>query len=282
MPMVPTIRLTVPTFNSATTLDDTLLSLRRQRRRALEVVVVDSGSTDGTLEICERWGVRVRYFPPGNMYAAINAGLKDSGTTWVGYINSDDLLYPESCERMTRLGERTRADIIYGSVDRLDPGGRYLYSFDPAEPHQLLAIMRRGMSGGIYQQASLYRTEVFKSLGGFSETYKYCADLDFFARAVAGSLRFARVKRPPLAALRLSRSQLSRTHWEEMEAEHRDIAQRLRSGKTWRDGLTDAAWQLANTGNYLGRWLRYYQLSGKFCFTRSMALCEERDESSNL
>jgi GT2 family glycosyltransferase len=206
------------------------------------------------------------------MYAAINVGLLDAATAWVGYLNSDDLVYPDCCARLTRLGQQTQAHVVYGSADRIDPAGRFLYSFDPAPPSQLLPIMRWGVAGGINQPGSLFRSESLRELGGFDENYKYSSDFDLFVRAMTHSLRFARLGRPPIAAFRLSPSQLSRTCWKEMGAERRSIVNRLHSERRWTDGLAHYAWQLSNTVNYGVRWLRYYQLSGKLRLVRSMAL----------
>ena len=53
------------TLNSAPTLEFTLLSLLSQRDIPIEVIVADSGSSDGTLEICRRWSVKIIYAEPG-------------------------------------------------------------------------------------------------------------------------------------------------------------------------------------------------------------------------
>ena len=68
----PTITYVIPTLNSASTLDMTLFSLKSQRDINLEILVVDSGSTDKTLEICKKWNIKSIYVEAGNMYKAIN------------------------------------------------------------------------------------------------------------------------------------------------------------------------------------------------------------------
>ena len=90
------IGVVVPTMNSASTLQWTLCSLRSQRDITLDVIVADSGSQDGTVDICKAWGVPTIYVPPGNMYRAINAGLRVMESDWVTYLNSDDIVYPDS------------------------------------------------------------------------------------------------------------------------------------------------------------------------------------------
>ena len=87
----------IPTLNSSRTLEETLMSLLRQRNCQVKVIVADSGSTDGTLDICRRWGVPSIYVRPGNMYQAINEGLEQCSTDWLAYLNSDDMLYNQWC-----------------------------------------------------------------------------------------------------------------------------------------------------------------------------------------
>src|SRR5438874_3929530 len=99
------IGVVVPTLNSRATLAWTLCALRSQRDVNVELIVADSGSEDGTLDICRNFGVRTIYATPGNMYRAINSGLQQMNTEWVTYLNSDDLVYPSSYARLIALGE---------------------------------------------------------------------------------------------------------------------------------------------------------------------------------
>src|SRR5580692_7524609 len=78
----------VPTLNSAATLDWTLMSLTAAGD--IRVIVADSFSTDETPQVCRRWNVELINVPAGNMYKAINAGLRLATTEWLAYVNSDD------------------------------------------------------------------------------------------------------------------------------------------------------------------------------------------------
>src|SRR5215471_7494468 len=113
----PQIGVVVPTLNSASTLQWTLCSLRSQRNVTQEIVVADSGSNDGTPDICKGWGIKTIYVPPGNMYRAINAGLSQIESEWVTYLNSDDIVYPDSYARLVACGEQQGASLVYGDCD---------------------------------------------------------------------------------------------------------------------------------------------------------------------
>ena len=114
------ITCAVPTLNSAKTLGATLLSLRSQQPVNVEIVVVDSGSTDRTLEICRHFGVPVLFDDPNNIYRAINKGLNRADSEWLAYLNSDDWIYPGSYANLMALGESAGADIVYGNCDYAD------------------------------------------------------------------------------------------------------------------------------------------------------------------
>jgi glycosyltransferase involved in cell wall biosynthesis len=192
------ISCVVPTLNSAATLDTTLLSLRSQRREPVNIVVVDSGSTDGTLDICQRWAVPVMYAPPGNMYQAINVGLRQCATEWITYLNSDDWVYADSYQRLIDRGVAAGADFVYGSHDFVDEQGRFMCSMGTVQPQHILALFRAGELGFI-QPAVIYRRQAYQRLNGFDEAYRLCADGDFFIRAALSGARFARLAGSPVA-----------------------------------------------------------------------------------
>ncbi len=159
------IGVVVPTLNSAATLTWTLCSLRSQRDVTLEIIIADSGSTDGTADICKFWDVRTIYVPPGNMYRAINTGLRQLDAEWVTYLNSDDSVYPDSYSRLVARGEEQHASFVYADCDFVDYEGRFLFVMKSPAPHRLPGLVRlsplfRGRVG-FGQPAAVYRKTVF-------------------------------------------------------------------------------------------------------------------------
>jgi glycosyltransferase involved in cell wall biosynthesis len=254
-----TIGVVVPTLNCASFLADTLSSIRRVPHIG-QVVIADSGSTDGTLDIARAANVEVFSDAPPGLYRALNAGFSRLTTRWVTYINGDDLLQPSGMERLFSL--RDGHDVLYGPVDFITGEGVFIHCWHSAPPRDLLPLFRSGVSP-LLQQGTLFRRDLFDGLGGFCERWQFVADADFWWRAAESGARFHRSTHPPVASFRMHSAQLSQVYKRRMADEHREMVRshgchpsRLRS--CWAISRYRAAhWQ-----NYLARALRQRDLSG--------------------
>jgi glycosyltransferase involved in cell wall biosynthesis len=251
------IGVVVPTLNSASTLPWTLCALLNQRDVTLEIIVADSGSTDGTAEICKFWDVRTIYVPPGNMYRAINAGLHQMDAEWVAYLNSDDIVYPHSYARLVTRGEEQHASFVYSDCDFVDSEGRFLFVMKSPPPHRLPGLVRLsplfGGRVGFAQPAAIYRKSVFEELGGFDEKYRNIGDTDFFFRLITSGRPVAKLHRPPVAAFRLHASQLSNREGTNMREELSSFRKRTKVRASLGDFLDVLSWRLQNSPIYLWR-----------------------------
>lgn len=266
---IPTLRCVVPTLNSEATLDTTLLSLHSQRQINIEVVVADSGSTDKTLEICQRWQTPVIYVPPGNMYQAINAGLRGCKTDWLAYLNSDDWVYSDSFSRLVSCGESLKADVVYGNCDYTDEQGRFVYSLAAAKPEHLLPLFRNRCMG-FAQQAAIFRCRSYQRLQGFDESFLYRGDADFYIRALFAGLQFGYLEGPSVACFRLHEKQFSNRGLALTEVEAERIFNKPEMKPGIRDRLIFARWRMKNLPHYLIRTVRESLLTKRLRFPRSI------------
>lgn len=249
------IGVVVPTLNGAATLDWTLCSLRSQRDIAVEILVADSGSTDGTLDICKRWDVKTTYVPPGNMYRAVNSGLRLMNTRWLTYLNADDFVYPDAYPRLIDLGEKQRASLVYGDCDYVDHDGRFLFSLKSPPLKRVRGVLRTGLIG-FAQPAAIFRKIAYDGQGGFDERYRHIADYDFFYRLTFSDHTLAYLARPAVACFRVHPSQLSTREANVVRTELASF--RKEKCITSRcDGIYDmACWRLRNSPVYLRRLIR--------------------------
>lgn len=94
---LPLVSIVTPSYNQAPFLEETMRSILDQDYPNIEYIVMDGGSTDGSVEIIKKYGDRLAYWvsaPDGGQYAAIQKGFEHSRGEIMGWLNSDDKLCP--------------------------------------------------------------------------------------------------------------------------------------------------------------------------------------------
>lgn len=184
-------------FNSAATIGDTLASVAAQRGVAVEHIVIDGGSTDGTMEIVRRRPhVTVAVSEPDKgPYDAMNKGLARATGDYVGFLNADDFLSaPDALAAMAEAAEAADADAVIAGVamvDQNDPGAvRRYYAVRSYRPW-MLAL------GHMPPHPTFYaRTAMLREAGGFDDGFRIAGDFDLILRLFRSRpLRLARVDR---------------------------------------------------------------------------------------
>lgn len=157
--------------------------------------------------------VQVVTEPGGGMYAAINAGLAAATGEWDAftYINDDDLLLPGFAAHARALEHAgTKPMIAYGNVKLIDGRGRRM----GAIPVSQLPSMNRALYAQriepVYQHGTLVTRAALGALRGFDETFRYCGDSEFLARACISGVPFRRTGGRAVAAFRLRTGQLTK------------------------------------------------------------------------
>lgn len=211
----------------------------------LEYIVIDGGSTDGSVEIIRRYAKQIAHWesrkddgPP----SAINRGFEHATGDIFAYLNSDDTYEPGAIACAVEAFERfPKAGVVYGDMRFIDksgnpttfPGKRAkLYR---APPFILGALYHDAMF--IPQQASFWRRSVYGAAGPMNEDNWTCWDHEFFIKASLAGCRFYRVPMV-LAAFRIhSESISSQNRWQERRTiDHQRIAARIASGGYKRSG----------------------------------------------
>ncbi|MEP7356176.1 MAG: glycosyltransferase family 2 protein [Anaerolineales bacterium] len=234
----PLVTMVVPSYNHAQYLPAALDSLLAQDYQPLEVIVVDGGSTDGTLDILRGYDGRLKWVsePDHGMYEAVNKGWRMGHGEYVGFLNSDDLLCPGALlELAGHLTRHPATGLVYGDYYRIDEAGAVLERFS-ASPQTTDSLLQNGNS--IFTGAMLLRRELLATIGWLDETLKCSADYDFVIRA---SRQHRLDHLPlPLAKFRMHTHSKSQNSQQEMWREALAISAKYSGRRQW--GLITRYW----------------------------------------
>jgi glycosyltransferase involved in cell wall biosynthesis len=199
------VSIVTPSYQQGRFIERTLASVRRQRQGlpagAVEHIVMDGGSTDGTVEILERWRETITFStgPDGGQTAAINAGMAIARGEILAYLNSDDVYYDGAvAAALDAFARDPAADVVYGEADFIDAADRVVGSY----PTEEWSLARLRLVCFLCQPAVFFRRRVLERFGLFDPTLDYCMDYEYWLRLGMGGARFRHIP-VRLAAARL-------------------------------------------------------------------------------
>lgn len=217
----PLVSIVTPTLNGARFLEATLRSVREQTYPRVEHIVVDGGSTDGSLDLLRAEGEQgtIRWIsePDEGMYEAINKGMALAGGEILAYLAGDDAYLPWALESVVRIFEsQPGVDIVFGDGTKIEheTGVQRLRLFPPFDRPSLARYE------SLMQPAVFWRRSMFERIGGFDPKMRYVADLDYWLRAGAATAKFAHL-REVIAVERIHAGRLSSAQSAAMAAEDR-------------------------------------------------------------
>src|ERR1700676_3628629 len=111
---MPRVSVIIPVFNAARTIEQAIESVRAQSFTDFEIVAVDDGSTDGSIEILRRCGYPARVLQQKNHgpSAARNLGIANSTGEYLGFLDADDWWKPELLARMVAALDRDSQSVM--------------------------------------------------------------------------------------------------------------------------------------------------------------------------
>ena len=194
MPL-PRISIVTPSYNQAQYIGWTVRSVLLQRYPDLEYIVMDGGSTDGTMRALEPYAARfarlVSERDKGQSDAVCRGFARSTGEI-MAYLNSDDMLAPGALHAVARyFAEHPEVDAVYSHRCTVDGRNRAKWYW-MLPRHSDWYQVRWDL---IPQETCFWRRRVFERCGNVDPTYRFALDYDLFARFMKEGARFVRLNR---------------------------------------------------------------------------------------
>ncbi len=180
---LPKVSIVTPSYNQAHFLEKTIQSVLSQDYPNLEYIIVDGGSTDGSVEIIRRYADRLAWWVSERdkgQTDALNKGFGRAAGDILAWINSDDTYNPGAIrEAVEYLLAHPEAGMVYGDADLIDADGVVLGRFPASQTDY-----RRLRQGYVHipQQSSFFRGELWRKVGPLDPSFYFAMDYDLWVR----------------------------------------------------------------------------------------------------
>ena len=175
----PLITIITAVHNNEKFLEESILSLHKQNYKNYEHIVIDGGSTDGTLDIIKKYENKIDYWcseKDEGIYDAFNKGMQLAKGEYIGFLNSDDCFSDNTLEILNNyISKNPKVDFFFGAVKK---HWGVLHGYRPYKIY---------WSWGFYSSHStgfFIKTEAAKKVGFYNLKYKYSSDYDYFFRMI--------------------------------------------------------------------------------------------------
>jgi len=180
---LPLVSIVTPSFNQAKYLEKTIQSVLSQEYPRVEYILVDGGSTDGSVEIIRKYEKDLAWWisePDAGQTDAINKGFAHANGEIFAWLNSDDTYEPGAIrEAVDYLLAHPEIGMVYGDANFIDETGRIIGKFPAAQTDY--RRLRRGYVH-IPQQASFWRAELWRQVAPLDSSFYFAMDYDLWVR----------------------------------------------------------------------------------------------------
>jgi glycosyltransferase involved in cell wall biosynthesis len=180
---LPLVSIVTPSFNQVLYLEDTIRSVLEQDYPRIEYMIVDGGSTDGSVSIIKKYADRLAWWVSEvdkGQTDAINKGFGRVNGQILAWINSDDTYEPGVVFAAVKyLQEHPEVGMVYADCNFIDEGGRVIGRFGAAQTDY--KRLRQGYVH-IPQQTMFFRAELWHTIGPLDPSFYFAMDYDLWVR----------------------------------------------------------------------------------------------------
>ena len=180
----PALSIITICYNIKDEIERTCKSIVNQTWQDFEWIVVDGGSTDGTVDVLKEYADRINILiseKDGGLYNAMNKGIKKARGEWLNFLNGGDEYATYDALEKVFKDKTYSVNILQAEEERFDPKGIKSYIWQYKEPINKLTFLKYSMA----HQSAFYRRTLFKKYGLYDESYRFCADTELNLRLVS-------------------------------------------------------------------------------------------------
>ena len=171
-------------YNAVSSIERTILSVINQNFSDIEYIIIDGGSSDGTIDLIKKYNKYISLWisePDLGIYDAMNKGIIKSTSQWLIFMNAGDVFYNNSTiNSITDLLENNNIDILYGNILKVYSKHRIVKSRGIGKSNPSLIDF---YTNTINHQSAFIRNTMFEKNGLYSLDYKLASDWYFFLQA---------------------------------------------------------------------------------------------------
>ena len=193
---LPRLAIVTPSYNTGRYIGPAIDSVLSQQGAEFDYVVMDGGSTDGTVDVLKGYGPRLRWVSEKDkgQSDAINRGFGETEGEILGWLNSDDTYAPGAFRAVAEyFAAHPDVDLVYGNATYTDARGRHIADCVHVEPYSRHRLFR--YSDFMVQPATFFRRRAFEAVGGVDASIHWAMDYDLWLRLVADGAKVAYLPR---------------------------------------------------------------------------------------
>jgi len=183
--IMPKVSIVMPSFNQVDFIERSIQSVLNQDYLNIELIVIDGGSTDGSVEIIQRYADKLAYWVSESdegQAQAINKGIAQATGEWIGWQNSDDLFSPNAIKEMIECASKNpQVDLVIGDMAMIDTQDQTIRNIRYIRP-TYESILAEGMV--LTNQSAIWRKKIHETIGYLNEQLHYGFDYEWFLRVL--------------------------------------------------------------------------------------------------
>jgi glycosyltransferase involved in cell wall biosynthesis len=166
-------------YNAENNLERTILSVLNQTYSNIEYIIIDGGSTDGTIDLIKKYADKITYWQSETdkgIYDAMNKGIQKATGEWINFMNAGDLFSSTTILQQMSDAIKPRTRILRGNIIRIYPKFKVKSVGVTTQEPDLMDMF----DNTFHHQACLIQNSLFREFGLYSTDYRLCSDWKFF------------------------------------------------------------------------------------------------------